>query len=169
MHPATSRNSGFTESADGLRYAEHMPLGQRVFVGVIGVAMFMIPVPFVVHAHWGLPWLQLLLVAVCVLAPSLLGVFLLGVAGCRPLCLQFGPGDPPLQYTSRWPLGPRRVPMALLHHVTLPALLQRASEDGPYYVVRLGLCGKRPLHLGSFDQREDAEHWRSRIAARLPH
>ena len=75
MHPATSRNSGFTESADGLRYAEHMPLGQRVFVGVIGVAMFMIPVPFVVHAHWGLPWLQLLLVAVCVLAPSLLGCF----------------------------------------------------------------------------------------------
>jgi len=43
--------------------------------------------------------------------------------------------------------------------------VERTSEDGPYHVLRLTVRGERPMHLGGFDRREDAERWRSRIAA----
>lgn len=164
MHNTRSRNSGFSESADGLLYAEHMSVAMRLFVGFIGVSMFVVPVPFVIHAHAGLPWYHLLLVAVCVVLSSLLGVFLLTVALCRPLHLQFDKRQRQLLLTSRWPLGKRCVPVPY-ESITGLDLLQRESEDGPYYVVRLALNGKRPFHLGSFDSREDAEHWLARLEA----
>ena len=37
---------GFTESHDGHRYQEHISIPLRLFVGFIGLSMFIIPVPF---------------------------------------------------------------------------------------------------------------------------
>jgi len=58
--------SGFSESGDGLHYAEHISVPMRLFVGAIALGMFLIPVPFVMHATARTPWLHLLLAAVCV-------------------------------------------------------------------------------------------------------
>ena len=164
MNTPRSRDSGFSEISAGLVYAEHMSLGMRLFGGCIGAAMFVIPVPFFMHAHSGLPWYQLLLAAVCVVLPSALGLFFLMLALCRPLRLQFDKPRRQVLVTSRWPLGPRDVPVDY-RHITALGLLQRESEDGPYYVVRLALNGKRPMHLGSFGSREDAEQWVARLEA----
>lgn len=164
MNSPRSRDSGFSQTTAGLVYAEHMPLGMRLFGGCIGVAMFVIPVPFFIHTHIGLPWYQLLLAAICVVLPSLLGLFFLMLALCRPLRLQFDEPRRQLLVTSRWPLGKRDVPVDY-QHITMIGLLERESEDGPYYVLGLALNEKRPLHLGSFDSREDAEYWLGRLEA----
>ncbi|WP_436075310.1 hypothetical protein [Acidovorax delafieldii] len=60
--------SGFSESGDGLHYAEHISVPMRIFVGAIALGMFLIPVPFVMHATARTPWLHLLLAAACVVA-----------------------------------------------------------------------------------------------------
>lgn len=164
IHNTRGRASGFSESADELLYAEHMPVGMRLFVGLIGVSMFVIPVPFVMHAHAGMPWYHLLLAAVCTVLPVLLGIFLLCVALCHPLRLQFDKQRCQFLLTSRWPLAKRCVPVDL-EDITGIHLLQRESEDGPYYVIGFAMNGKRPLHLGSFDGRKDAEYWLGRLEA----
>lgn len=165
MNNTRSWDAGFSESAEGLVvYADHLPLGMRLFGGAIGASMFVIPVPFFMHAHSGLPWYQLLLAAACVLLPSLLGLFFLMLSLSRPLRLQFDTPRRSLLVTSRWPLGKRAVPVDY-RHITALGLQQRESEDGPYFVVRLALNGKRPWHLGSFGNRADAEHWLGRMEA----
>ena len=160
-------HSGYTETAEGhLCYSETSTWGLRLFVGFIGLAMFCIPVPFVIHAHRDMPVLHLLLAAICVVVPVLMGLFLLSAAFSRPLRLCFDTRRRQMLRTSHWPLGRRDVPIGF-DKVTLLDVLQRESEDGPYHLVRLGLQGERPMHLGSFDQRADAEYWRSRLQATL--
>lgn len=158
--------SGFSESPDGLRYAEHISAPMRLFVGIIGLCMFLIPVPFVMHASAQTPWPHLLLAAACVLAACAMGVLFLVIALARVLTLQFDAAGRRVLRTSRWPLGSRHAPIGF-DRFAPPDILERASEDGPNYVLSLAVHGERPMHLGGFEQREDAERWRRRIAALL--
>lgn len=158
--------NGFSESAEGLRYAEHISVPLRLFSGVLGFCMFLIPVPFVLHASLQTPWWHLLLAAACVLAATAMGLLCWVLAFGRVLSLQFNTTKRRVLRTSRWPLGARNTPLEF-ECFAPPDILERASEDGPYYVVRLTARGERPMHLASFDLKDDAEHWRSRIAAQL--
>ena len=157
---------GFTESPDGLRYAEHISIGMRLFVGVLGLSMFIIPVPFLMHVGWSTPWLHKLLVLVCVVVPCLMGGLFLALALCRTRRLQFDTRRRLLLRTSRWPLGRRDVSISYAQ-LTQPDIQQRESEEGPYYLVRLGVQGARPMQLGAFDTLAEAEHWCGRIAVQL--
>ena len=157
---------GFTESRDGLRYEEHISIALRLFAGVIGLSMFIIPVPFLLHVDWSTPWMHMLLVLVCVVVPCLMGGLFLALALCRTRRLQFDTRRRLLLRTSRWPLGRRDVSIS---YAQLSALdvEQRESEEGPYYLVRLGVQGEKPMQLGAFDTLAEAELWRGRIAAQL--
>ena len=157
---------GFTESPDGLRYGEHISIGMRLFVGVLGLSMFIIPVPFLMHVGWSTPWLHKLLVLVCVVVPCVMGGLFLTLALCRTRQLQFDTRRRLLLRTSRWPLGRRHTPIPYAQ-LTPPDIAQRESEEGPYYLVRLGVQGARPMQLGAFDTLAEAELWRGRIAAQL--
>lgn len=157
---------GFIESPEGLRYEEHISVPLRLFVGVIGLTMFLIPVPFVLHAHLGLPWWQLVLVAVCVVLPCLVGVLFLTIALGRCLRLRFDSPGRRLMYKSRLPFKTRHACIAY-EAVESPSLQERSSEDGPYFVIRLGLSGQRPMYLGSFDRREEGLQWLDRVTAQL--
>ena len=158
--------SGFVEGPEGLRYAEHISVAMRLFAGVLGLGMFLIPVPFVLHASLDTPWWHLLLAAACVLAGSAMGLLFMALALGRVLVLKFDTTRRRVLRTSRWPWGARQTPIDFGRFAP-PDVLERASEDGPYYVVRLAVRGERPMHLSGFDRREDAEHWRDRIAAQL--
>ncbi|QMV72402.1 hypothetical protein HS961_05900 [Comamonas piscis] len=157
---------GFRESEDGLHYAEHISWPMRLFVAVIGLAMFLIPVPFLQHGHWGLPWWQLLLLAVCITLPVLLGTFFLCLAGGRCLRLHFDKRQRCLVRHGRLPLPPRAIPYA---DIEPPSVLERSSEDGPYYVLRLRVQGERAMHLSSFGLQTEAQVWCQRIADELQH
>ena len=156
--------SGFSESGDGLHYAEHISVPMRLFVGAIALGMFLIPVPFVMHATARTPWLHLLLAAASVVAACALGALFLAIALGRVLTLHFDPARRQVRRTSRWPLVGRTVHIAF-DRFAPPEVVERTSEDGPYHVLRLTVHGERPMHLGGFDRREDAERWRSCIAA----
>lgn len=155
---------GFRDTQDGLRYEEHISWPLRLFVAVIGLAMFLIPVPFVQHGHWGLPWWQLLLLALCILIPVLLGLLFLCLAGGRCLRLHFDNGPRCMVRHGRLPLPPGAVPYT---QIEPPSVLERSAEDGPYYVVRLRVQGERAMHLGSFGLRADAQAWCQRISDQL--
>ncbi|MBH1963274.1 MAG: hypothetical protein I8H77_03000 [Comamonadaceae bacterium] len=157
---------GFIESPQGLRYEEHISVPLRFFVGVLGLAMFLIPVPFVHHAHLGLPWWQLALAAFCVVLPCLVGGLFLMIALGRCLRLRFDSPGRRLTHTSRLPFKMGQTSIAYAH-VESASLQERSSEDGPYFVIRLGLHGRRPMYLGSFDRREDGVQWRDRVTAQL--
>ena len=158
--------NGFIETENGLHYEEHISVPLRIFVGVMGVGMFVIPIPFVQHTHWGLPVWQLLLVALCIVAPSLMGLLCLAIALGRCLRLRFDSQRRQMLRTSRWPLAARWAAIDYAKLVS-PGILERSSEDGPFYVISLTVHGERPMHLGAFDGREEAERWRQRIAAQL--
>ncbi|KRB37507.1 MULTISPECIES: hypothetical protein [unclassified Acidovorax] len=155
---------GFSESSNGVRYAEHISVPMRLFVGLLSAAMFLIPVPFVQHASTATPWPHLLLAAACVLAASAMGLLFMAIAMGRVLTLQFDAARRCMVRTSRWPLGARSTSIAF-DQIAPPDIQRRESEDGPYYVLRLAVQGERPLQLGGFDRREEAEHWCHRIAA----
>ena len=157
---------GFRDSPDGLRYEEHISWPMRLFVAVMGLAMFLIPVPFLQHGHWGLPWWQLLLLAVCITLPVLLGVFFLCLACGRCLRLHFDQRQRCLVRHGRLPLRPRAIPYA---DIEPPTVLERSSEDGPYYVLRLRVQGERAMHLSSFGLQTEAQVWCQRIADELQH
>ncbi|WP_028605759.1 hypothetical protein [Ottowia thiooxydans] len=157
---------GFIDSPEGLRYAEHISTPLRLFAGVIGLAMLLIPVPFLLHAHLGLPWWQLVLVALCVVFPGLVGLLFLTIALGRCLRLHFDTPRRRLTRNSRFPLM-TRLAFVAYSQVEPPTLQERSSEDGPYFVIRLGVRGERPMHLGSFERREEGEQWRGRIAGQL--
>ena len=123
--------SGFSESSDGLHYAEHISVPMRLFVGVIGLCMFLIPVPFVMHASTQTPWSHLLLAAACVLAACAMGALFLVIAFGRVLTLHFVPRQRCVLRTSRWPLGSRNAPVAF-DRFAPPEVVERTSEDGPY-------------------------------------
>ena len=156
--------SGFSESVDGLHYAEHISVPMRFFVGLIGLCMFMIPVPFVTHATAQTPWPHLVLAAACVLAACAMGALFMAIALGRVLTLHFDPARRQVHRTSRWPLVGRTAHIAF-DRFAPPEVVERSSEDGPYYVLRLAVPGQRPMHLGGFERRDDAERWCSRIAA----
>ena len=93
-------------------------------------------------------------------------VLVLAIALGRVLTLHFDPARRQVRRTSRWPLVGRTVHIGF-DRFAPPAVVECTSEDGPYHVLRLTVHGERPMHLSGFDRREDAEHWRDRIAAQL--
>ncbi|WP_312530993.1 hypothetical protein [Comamonas sp.] len=159
---------GFRDAPDGLRYAESISGPMRLFAATIGLAMFLIPVPFVHHAHAGLRWWQWLLLAACVAVPALMGLFFLSLAGGRCLRLHFDNRQRCMLRHRRfpWPRHPEAVPYA---QIDPPSVLERSSEDGPHYVVRLAVRGERAMHLGSFGWQAEAQDWCQRIADHLQH
>lgn len=159
-------SNAFIETSEGLRYEERISVPQRLFVGFIGVGMFVIPMPFLLHSHLGLPVWQLLLVALCIVAPSLMGLLCLAIALGRCLHLRFDAQQRIIWLGSRWPFGPRWRFISYTH-ITSPNVLKRPSEDGPFYVIQLKVSGSRAMQLGSFSSQDEAEQWKSRIAEEL--
>lgn len=104
---------GFRDAPDGLRYAESISGPMRLFAATIGLAMFLIPVPFVHHAYGGLRWWQWLLLAACVAVPAMMGLFFLSLAGGRCLRLHFDNRQRCMLRHRRfpWPRHPEPVPM----------------------------------------------------------
>lgn len=152
----------FTEAADGLRYREHLGAPLRCFVGVLAVAMWMIPVPFVVHLNASAPWPMWLVAGAAVLAASAMGTLFTAIALGRPLQLWFCPARGCLLRTSRWPWQARDVPIAF-DRITLHEPLRKSSEDGDYFVLSVQVDTERPMQLGVWDALEQARHWHTRL------
>lgn len=144
-----------------------LPLPLRLFILVLGLGVgIVIPIPFILHADWGTPSPTLLLAALCIMVPAVLGSFfvLLSFASSTELRL-----DPARGHAVRIMRGPilKRHETYPLSALTPPTLIMRDSEDGPYPVLRLRLPKWPVVEMSDFSGRAEAETWQERIAALL--
>ncbi|WP_439814818.1 hypothetical protein [Zavarzinia sp. CC-PAN008] len=141
-------------------------LGVRLFAAVIGLSMFMIPVPYVIHAPWGEVSLTILLAVACIVAPTAFGLFVLFIAVTGRTWVEI---DGNLrQVRSGWHglFGTwlSAVPFTAVESVEV--VRRTSSEDPDWFQVALRVAGRRrPVSLGVFSSAGEAEPWRRRIAA----
>lgn len=163
--PVPKTVTGFYDAADGLRYTESIGPFTRVFVAIMAVAMWCIPIPWLHHAHWGLPWWQLLLVLVVILACASMGLLFWCISLGRVMSLHWDATTRTMSKTSRLLWRPKRhIPYA---QVGAPHPVKRDSEDGSYYVIGLPLHNERTLHLSSFNTLDEANAWCARISKEM--
>ncbi len=157
---------GLSESPAGLVYAEQpfsWPL--RGFILLLGLGMFVIPVPYVLHASWRAPNLMTLLAVACIVLPSLLGGFFLWVGVAGALRVEVDRASRRLRCSTRGPLGTRHWQIGFDRIERIEVVRREASDDPAFYLLVLHAAGHRPLQLGVYDTREDAEAWRQRLLA----
>ena len=144
-----------------------LPLPLRLFILVLGLGIgIMIPIPFMIHADWGTPSPTLLLAALCIIVPVVLGSFFVILSFVSSTELRL---DPTAGCAVRIMRGPflKRHETYPFSALTPPVLIMRDSEDGPYPVLRLRLPKWPVVEMSDFSGRPEAEKWRERIAAVL--
>lgn len=146
---------------------ERLPLPLRLFILLLGLGIgIVVPLPFIIHADWGTPSPTLLLAALCIILPIVLGSFfvILAFASSTELRLDLATG-----FATRIMRGPflRRHETYPLSMLTPPALIMRDSEEGAYPVLRMRLPKWPMLEMSDFSGRAEAETWQARIAAVL--
>lgn len=160
--------AGYSESPRGLVYTERSlawPL--RGFIVLVGLGMFVIPVPFVMHASWRAPNLSTLLAVACIVLPCLVGALFLRIALGGPRRIEFDRARRCLLHTRRGLLGTRRLQIGF-DRIERIEVVRRESMDYPdFFVLRLHASGRRPMEVGAFDEQAQAQHWQQRIEAQV--
>lgn len=154
----------FTETPDGIVYRELLSAWARLFMVVIGASMFMIPVPFAMHARWEMPVWTLLLVAACIVTPVAFGLFSIAAAMLPVARLEFDARARRIVHATRGPLGGSRREFRF-EDVGQIRIVRKESEDGPWFQIAMPLPLPRPLMLGSFPSLGEAEDWQRRMEA----
>jgi hypothetical protein len=151
-------------AAEGIVYREHMPHWVRVFCGVIGLSMFLIPIPYVMHNDWHTFSFATIVAIAAIIFPVLVGgmIVFVSVSGVRQLVFQNA--QRMAVQTMRWPFISKRSEIAADRFRSVEVAM-RDSEDGPYPVLKLFIHGSRPLTLVGFETRADAYLWKELIEA----
>ncbi|CAH1648178.1 conserved hypothetical protein [Hyphomicrobiales bacterium] len=156
------------EQEHAIIYRERqLPLPLRLFSLVLGLGVgIVIPIPFIIHADWGTPSPTLLLAALCIVFPAVLGSFfvLLSFASSTELRL-----DQTTGHAMRIMRGPflRRHETYPFSALTAPTLIMRDSEDGQYPILRMRLPKWPAVEMSEFSGRAEAEKWQERITTLL--
>lgn len=159
-----ARFAFFTETADGLRYREEPPPWRvRLLFWFFGVAMFTIPIPFVMHAAWHVVSWTTLVAAVCVVAPVALGLTFIAIGFAPAQGLRMDRSRREIERTVRWIWGERHASFAFADVDTVEVHCNRHGDDGPTFQVLLRLRGRRPFKLGIWSDAVEAAHWRQRV------
>jgi hypothetical protein len=157
----------FTETPAGLLYTEQgIPLLLRLVAGFFGVLMFAIPYPFLVNASWQDGPLSMLVATLGVLMPLLTGAFFIAIGLVGAQRVEFDTARRRrLLRTARGPLGRRRAVIGF-ERVDAVELVRHAGVDDPdVHEIVLRLRGHRPIKLGAYHERAQAEHWQQRLQA----
>ena len=156
-----------SEAAGIIVYREHLSLGARIFIGVLGAvlavlgpaAMISIAVP-----QWSLSFALTVFTGLALLT---FGVFALAPALGSVRTLEFGLARRVLVVSTRGPLARGRAEYAF-SAIGAPSLEMREAEDGPYPVLGLALPGeRRRLEMTGFADANEAARWQARLAAAL--
>lgn len=143
---------------------QQLPLLLRLFTLVLGLALAtMIPIPFIIHADWTTPSLVLLVAALCIVAPILLGSFfvLISLVSATELRL-----DPTTGWADRTLRGPiiNKKDRFRLSEMSPPEAFMRDTDDDPIAILRLRLPGRRwKIDMPGFSSLADAQRWRDLI------
>lgn len=155
----------FAEDAGGISYVAPVPIWLRLLAGFFAIAMLLIPYPFLIYTRWLEPDWTILLSLFAVVFPTFVaGVFgMLALAPARKL--RFDAGRRVIIEYLSGPLGRWRREHDFRSVTDASIEMRHPDDDGPYPVLKLHLTGRRPMEIGAFEARPDAEFWRARILA----
>lgn len=159
----------FTESSDGIHYrGESLSPLARGFVLLMAVAMFVIPVTFVVLVPWTTPTWSMLLAVLAIVAFAALGATFawMGLASVKEAV--FDARRRVLRIALSGPLGNRD--QALPFEAIESIVVQRSQgmEDPDVFQLRVQIMArKRPYRLGMFGTQCEAESWQARLQSLL--
>lgn len=159
----------FTESPDGLGYAEpSTPWWLRLLVFFFGGLAFLIPYPFLLHADWTSLTGSTLAAAAGVVLPPLLGLLFIGIGMAKPQQVHFDRQRRELVRSGRRPWGSARETLAFDRVERVEVVRQPYREDPQdLFEIVLTIRRRRPIKLGAYDRRDEAEHWQRRVQAVL--
>ena len=157
----------FTENAGVLEYRERRSPLVRAFIALMGLAMFVIPIPFVQHGRWTTPSFETLIPIAGVVLPVLVGAMCLGIALSRVTLLRFDAAHRLMRHTTQGPLGRHQAEIGYERIERIEVAMRETMDSPPYYRVVLTVAGLRPMELGSFAKRSEAEYWQHRIEAQV--
>lgn len=160
--------TNFTETPGGLLYRERLSPWVRVLALVIGVAMFLIPIPFVQHGHWREPSAGTLVAVAGVVFAVLAGVVFVAIALAGVRRIEFDLRQRRLLCTTIGPLGVRRFEAGFDRIERIELVWHDGLDDPGFYEMAMHLAGRRrPLALGVYDTRDEAETWQRRVLAEV--
>ena len=157
----------FSDEEGELTYRERLSPWARMFVAVIGVAMFVIPVVFLQSPAWNTSVINLLAVGAGVLLPVLAGVIFIAIAAVGVKQLRFHTVHRRMQLTTQGPLGRRHAQIEYRQIESIEVLRREAMDDPPYFLILLKVSGRRVMELGNFANAAEAEHWRQRLQSEV--
>lgn len=153
-----------TQTSEGIVYEEHLSIWARLFVGVIGLSMFFIPIPYIIHNDWTALSFTWLVAVAAIIAPVIFGYFVMYVALSGARRLVFQNTLRVARQTLHWPFYTKTSDIAATRFRSVD-LHMRDSEDGPYPILRITIDGMRPVVMANFRDRADADQWKLRIEA----
>ena len=138
-----------TQTPEGIVYEEHLSIWVRLFVGVIGLGMFFIPVPYIIHNDWTTFSFITLVAIAAIIAPVIFGyaVMYVALSGVRRMVFQNTPRV--ARQSMRWPFYTKTSNIAATRFRSVD-LHMRDSEDGPYPILRITIDGMRPVVMANF-------------------
>ncbi|MDP9765165.1 hypothetical protein [Deinococcus enclensis] len=159
----------FIESADALVYSERpTPWRLRLIFIFFGGLAFLIPYPFLLHDNWTSATASTLVATLGVVAPSLLGLLFIGIGMARPRHMTFDQRRRELLYSRRRPWGSAQetLPFHSVERVDVVRQPHRETPEDLFEIV-LSFQSRRPIKLGAYDSRNEAEHWAQRVQSAL--
>lgn len=153
----------FSDHEGELSYRERLSPWARIFVAVIGLAMFVIPLVFLQSPAWNASAINLLAVGAGVLLPVLAGILFIAIAAVGVKQLRFDSAHRLMHLTTHGPLGRRHDQIEYRQIESIEVLRREAMDDPPYFLILLKVSGRRVMELGNFAAIAEAEHWQRRI------
>ena len=161
-------NRQFSEANDGIVYQDTLAPTVRVLVLLMALAMFVLPVAFLISSPWArFGWSTLWLVLFVLPFVIVGGVFVrLGFA--RTKHVFFDARSRSLHMDMRGPLGLKKHMSPFVDIETLSVERFQGIDDPDSFSLRLKLAHRnRPYHLGVFALEDDARDWQARIQSLL--
>ena len=153
----------FTQDEGGITYQARVPLALRLVALFFALVALSVTIPFAAYTNWSAAdWTVLVGIFGIVFPLFVAALFtMMGLApGQR---LRFDAARRMVTENLSGPLGRRQREFAFTA-IGNAAVAMREPEDGkPYPVLMLGVAGRRPMEIGTFDDRAEAEFWRDRI------
>ena len=157
----------FSDHEGELSYRERLSPWSRLFVAVIGLAMFVIPLASLHNSAWDISLINLLALGAGVVLPVFAGIVFLAIALTGVKQLRFDTTHRRMHLTTDGPLGRRHALIDYQQVETIELLRREATDDPPYFLILLKVRGRRVMELGSFATRAEAEHWQRRMQVEM--